>query len=793
MQTLECSLPLPSDLECDRCIVRLQSELGKIQGVLDATVQRQRTAIQIIYDPSILKSEGLEIECRKLGSAIVARIDHQTIDLYDLHCSDCATTIQNRTSGLPGVLWAEVLFAAGRLTVEFDRSQTSLEKICAVVNAHGVRACPTRPAASKNAVPTAHGMGNTRQKEKEIGVSLALITAALLLQAFHPPVLSAWLYGAALLIGGRQIVRTSWAALQGRSIDMNVLVTVAVVGAIGIGEWFEGAVVVLLFNAGNLLQSRAVEHTRRSIRSLMDLNPKTVHVRRQEIEVVVPVEQVALHEIILVKPGERIPMDGEIVAGATSVNEAPITGESLPAYKQLGDMVFGGTLNGVGAIELCVTHRYQDTLLSRIVHWVEEAQEQRAPVQQFIDRFASRYTPIVVGLALCVALLPPTGHLLWELVHHLPLHYAVFAPWLARALAMLLIACPCALVISTPVAMVTAIGSASRKGVLIKGGAYLERVAGLKVMLYDKTGTLTLGHCRIEEIIPLDTRSEQDLLEIARILESKSEHPLAVAFLHAAHPSCMLREGEAIDFRAIPGAGVCGKVDGQTYLLGNAGLMCQQQIPMEGVEAALERAEHSGKTVVILATTARPVGLFVIADVPRPEAGATVGALERMGIQHQAILTGDNPYAAQSVAAAVGISDVHSRLRPDDKLRLVQTYRAQYGSVGMLGDGINDAPALAAADIGIVLGAVGNETAMETADIALMSDNLNHLPYLIRLSRRTRNIIRQNVVFSLLTKGLLLITAMVSGVPLWLAVLGDVGVSLIVTLNALRLREREEG
>jgi Cd2+/Zn2+-exporting ATPase len=780
-------------------VERLQSELSRIQGVLSTAVHPTACAtLHITYEAGLLTPSGLESEAQQIGAAIVARTDHQVITLRDLHCPDCAAAIEKQTTRLPGVLWAEVNFAAARIAVEYERNKITLDAICEAIGRHGVHACPTpsslteiRPETSASASPLRSWL-TTHRREAETAIALVMVLLAALPVTLTNHPMDICLHLAGMLIAGRSVAKTAWQAARSHSIDMNVLVILAMVGAAGIGEWFEGTIVVVLFNIGNLLQSRAMEHTRRSISTLMKLSPSTARICRADGEEMVPVEQVRLHETVLVKPGERISMDGVILTGTSAVNEAPITGESLPVRKQPGDTVFGGTLNGSGALEFQVTHLFRDTTLARIIHWVEEAQARRAPAQQFIDRFARVYTPIVVGLAVAIALFPPLAALLWDLFHHAPAHPAYFSLWLSRALAMLLISCPCALVISTPVAIVTAIGSASRNGVLVKGGACLEAVARLRVLLYDKTGTLTTGHCQIAKVIPLDSLAEGGILEIASALEAKSEHPLAVAFTQAAHHCISSPLRQVTDFQAVPGEGVIGLIEGERYLLGSARLLRDHQVDMNPAQAALEQAEAAGKTAVLLSTLQKPLGLILIGDAPRPNGRTTVHELAGLGIVRQVMLTGDNTRAAKAVAQQVGIQEVCAQLLPEEKLTLVRTYRERYGLVGMVGDGINDAPALAAADVGIVMGAAGSATAMETADIALMSDNLSLLPYLIRLSRRMRAIVRQNVAFALLTKGLLLLIAVVAGIPLWLAVFGDVGVSLVVTLNALRLLDPKQ-
>jgi Cd2+/Zn2+-exporting ATPase len=795
--TLELPVMLPSGPECSRCIVRLQSELGRIKGVEGAAVNNARSSITVTYDPNVVTLSRIEREARQIGANIEARIAHQTLELRDLDCPDCASTIEKAVGQVPGVLWAGANFAAGQIHIEFERERANLKQIRRVIEGHGARVCPLSPLPEDaRREPERKASAWRRVFIEHRKAIVTLLTALLTALA----TMSDWtrgdgtairLYAAAIVLGGWSTARSAWLALRARKADMNVLMTLAVLGAAAIGEWFEAATVVALYNIGNLLQAGAMERTRRSLRALMELSPRTARVLRGSGEYDVPVEQVRLYETVLVRPGERIAMDGEVAAGESAVNEAPITGESMPADKKAGDRVYAGTLNGPGALEVRVTCVYRETVLAKIIHRVEEAQAQRAPAQQFIDRFAARYTPMVVVLAFVVAILPPSALWLWHAVHGSAALTWTWSDWFVRALSLLIIACPCALVISTPVAIVTAIGTASRAGALVKGGAYLEELSRLRAILYDKTGTLTEGRFRVEDVLPLNTASCNDILRIAAAMEQRSEHPLAEAFVAAARKQGNSRLPAVQEFEALPGRGVRGVVEGSAYLLGNPGLLHSHRIELNGAREHLERVEALGKTAVMLANAQQPLGIIVLSDTPRADLAQTVRELESLGIEYQAMLTGDNPQVARSVAEAVGLHEYKASLLPEQKLTLVKEFQRRFGVVAMVGDGVNDAPALAAANIGIVMGAAGSDTAMETADVALMADDLTRLPVLIRLSRRTKAIIFQNVAFSLLTKAILLGAAVFVGIPLWLAVMGDVGVSLLVTLNALRLMERQ--
>jgi len=789
-QTLQLPLILPSGPDCERCIARLQAEVTRIKGVTAAAVNNARTTITVTFDPDAVTLSRIESEARRVGADLGARIDHQTIDLADVDCPDCAASIEKDVERMDGVLWAGANFAAGCIHVEYERGRTSLEAICRVIRRHGVRACPLAASATgeRQNGPRRESFWSSYRRLFSVLASAGLAVAGWGASLLGHSVASEVLYAGAIVSGGAGMARSALLALRARAVDMNVLMTVAIAGAAGIGEWTEGATVVVLYNIGVLLQAGAVERTRRSIRSLMDLRPRTARVSRPEGECEVLVEAVAPGDIVVVRPGERIPVDGVVASGSSAVNQAPITGESLPARKSPGDHVFAGTLNGAGALTVQVTAVVQDTVLARIIHRVEEAQAQRAPVQQFIDQFARVYTPIVVGLAAAIALLPPLGLMAWHALHGASMVPGMWPFWIERGLALLIVACPCALVISTPVAIVTAIGAASRNGALVKGGVFLEQIGRLRVMLYDKTGTLTEGRFRVEDVVPLGDAGAAEVLALAAAVEARSEHPLASAFVEAAS-----RRGrplpEARDFQSIPGRGARAVVEGVPCLVGSVALMESQGLDLTDARPHLQRAEALGKTAILVAAGGRVAGMVVAADSPRQGVAAVVADLESLGIACQALLTGDNVHAARSAAEAAGIREFKAGLLPEQKLELVREYRRRFGPVGMVGDGINDAPALAAADVGFVMGAVGSDTALETADVALMADDLTRLPFLIRLSRRTHAVIRQNVAFSLGTKAALLVAAVVVGIPLWLAVAGDVGVSLLVTLNALRLRQ----
>lgn len=579
----------------------------------------------------------------------------------------------------------------------------------------------------------------------------------------------------AIITGGWRIAKRGIYAVRTLSLDMNALMTVAVVGAMAIGEWAEAATVVFLFSLALLLETISTGRARKAIRSLIDLTPPSARLKRGIIEDTIPVQDVRVGETIVIKPGDRIPLDGEVIHGQSSVNQAPITGESRPADKRQGDTVFAGTINLRGMLEVRVTATSENTTLAHIIHLVEEAQSKRAPAQQFVDKFARIYTPAVLMLAVGVAAFPPA-------VLGLP-----FTEWFYRALVLLVIACPCALVISTPVTLVSALTNAARNGILIKGGVYLEALASIRTFVFDKTGTLTEGNARITDIVPVNTLSRHDILTIAASLERYSEHHIAGAVMRTA-----LEENVPIDnttlekFTAVTGKGVTGTVNGKQYVIGNHAYCEEEGKCSPVIHHEFERLENEGKTVLILWDDIEPVSVIGVADELRPEARTAIDRLHSEGVNAIIMLTGDNKQTAEAIAHRLGIDEVRAQLLPEDKLTAIEELKKKQ-KVAMVGDGINDAPALAAADVGIAMGTAGSDTAIETADIALMGDDLTKLAMLKRLSRKTVRIIKQNIALSIGIKLVFLILAVPGYATLWMAITADEGAALIVIANGLRL------
>jgi len=589
------------------------------------------------------------------------------------------------------------------------------------------------------------------------------------------PLLAIALYMLGILAGVWHVLRKAWHSAIGLRPDMNLLMTIAVIGAAAIGEWFEAATVAFLFSVSLLLESWSVGRARRAVAALMSLAPPTARVRdadRNEKEV--PPEEVSVGALFVVRPAERVPLDGRVVRGASEVNQAPITGESVPVPKNPDSEVFAGTINGDGVLEIECTKPASDTTLARIIRMVGEAQSRRAPSEKWVEQFARVYTPVVMALAAAVLVLPPL------------LLGGAWPDWLYRSLVLLVIACPCALVISTPVSVVAALAAAARNGVLIKGGVYIEAPSSLRAIAMDKTGTLTEGTPSVVDVVPMSGHDETELFQRVAALESHSNHPLARAIVAAARERGVTIP-EVDGFEIIQGKGATGRIAGTPYWVGSHRYLEDRQQETPDVHDRLETMQRAGRTVVVVGNDSHVCGFVTLADSLRPNAVETLKQLRDAGIEKLMMLTGDNQGTAQVIADEAGIDEVHAGLLPEDKVKAVESLVAKYGRVAMVGDGVNDAPALGRASLGIAMGAAGSDAAIETADIALMSDNLSKLPWLIGHSRRTLAIIRQNIGFSLSVKALFVALTFAGFASLWAAIAADMGASLLVIFNGLRL------
>ena len=725
-----------------------------------------------------------------------------------MDCADCAITLEQSVVRLAGVQACSVNFGTGRMLVKGSVAEGTVRKSVTALGYGLVSSSTTGSYAGKYS-QWVSVLSNPRNTLPLIG--MVLIGLAFVAQASYS-YLAGILFAIGALSGIYFPARAGFAALKSRrALDMNILMITAALGAFAIGEYAEGATVIVLFSLGEALEGFTLERARESIRSLSNLTPSAAMVLRHCMDCAshngkmlpdssgiytggpcpwcdmhmetVAVEDLELGEIILVRPGERIPMDGLVRSGESAVNQAPITGESIPIEKNTGARVFAGTVNGEGALEIEITDLAHENTLARVIHLVEEAQEQKSPAQRFVDRFARVYTPGVVGLAIAVAALPPilfgqpfldstTGH-----------------GWLYRSLTMLVIACPCALVIATPVTVISAISAAARRGVLIKGGAYLEMLGQVRVVALDKTGTLTYGRPQLVSLecrggncsMRTDCADCNRMLTLAAAVELSSSHPLAQAVVQAAQQRGLLIP-RAIDVCSLPGRGVKGNVNGSAVVIGSHELFRD----VEFLERVRE-AERLGQTVMLVGENDTAMGYLAVSDPPRGNSGEALAAISDGNSVQTIMLTGDNASVAAAVAETVGVQQFQAGMMPDDKMAAVRALAAEHGAVAMVGDGVNDTPALAAADVGIAMGSAGTAQALETADVALMGDDLAALPFAMRLGRLSVRIMRFNIWFALLIKCMFMIAAIVGAASLWMAVIADMGASLFVTLNGMRL------
>lgn len=584
------------------------------------------------------------------------------------------------------------------------------------------------------------------------------------------------LYLAAIGFGVRFVAPKAWFSLRSVRPDMNLLMVVAVTGAVLIGELFEGATVAFLFALSLLLESWSVGRARDAVSALLDLAPDTVRlIEADGSERDVPAAEASVGAHFVVRGGDRIALDGRVVDGTGSVDQAPITGESVPVLKEVGDEVFAGTINGEGTLTVEATKPAGDTVLARIIKMVGEAHGRRAPSEQWVERFARIYTPAVMVLAILILLVPPL------------VFGAMWETWIYNALVLLVIACPCALVISTPVSIVAALASAARNGVLVKGGVYVELPAKLDALALDKTGTLTLGEPEVTDVVPLDGSTVRDLLGRAAALEARSSHPLALAILSRAKVDG-IEVRPADDVNVLAGKGLTGVIEGRSVWLGSMRYAVERGVAIDpAVAARAEKLETQGRTVVALGDGGGVTGLVALADAIRPEARGIIERLHALGVKRIVMLTGDNEATARTVAAELGIDEVRAELLPEDKVAAIEELTRTHGTVAMIGDGVNDAPAMARADLAIAMGAIGSDAAIETADVALMTDELSRMPWLIEHARRALGVIRQNIAFSLGVKIVFVALTAWGLASLWGAIAADVGATLLVVANALRL------
>ncbi len=768
---------LITNMDCPTEEALIRKRLGAVDGIDSLhfdLINRRLDAQHRLPSPepilAALKDIGMKATVeREAGPASAGEA------VYLIEKMDCPTEeglLRKALEGMAGVRALQFNLMSRTLTVSHDLPDPA--PITAAIDRLGMAPVLRSGSAAAPAVTRDFGSGIPRSQWIRMGVAgvLALGAEGLTFAGFGEsgwPVVTMSL--AAIALGGIETLKKGWIALKTLSLNMNLLMTIAVIGAALIGQWPEAAVVIWLFGIAEMIEALSLDRARNAIRKLMDLAPETALVRQPDGQwLEVKADAVPMAALIRVRPGERIALDGVVVSGASAVNQAPITGESMPVEKKAGDTLFAGTINERGTLEFQVSARKGETTLDRIARSVQEAQGQRAPTQRFVDRFASIYTPAVFALAIAIAVVPP-------LAFGQP-----WFDWLYKALVMLVIACPCALVISTPVTVVSGLAAAARRGILVKGGLYLEQGRLLRAVALDKTGTLTEGRPKLTDIVPLGAVSEPDVLRIAASLDALSEHPVATAIVAAYGDK---RHAKVEHFEALAGRGVKGEIDGTLYYIGNQRLADELGVAVPRVRADMERLEAEAKTVVVLATAEQALAVLAVADTVRDSSKKAVAELKQLGVE-PVMLTGDNRKTAEAVAAQVGVTDVRAEMLPHDKLAAIEQL-AQRGPVGMVGDGVNDAPALAKSNIGFAMGAAGTDTAIETADVALMQDDLRKLPEFIRLSRRVGGVLKANIAFAIGTKAVFMVLAFTGHAGLWLAILADMGASLVVVFNGLRL------
>lgn len=771
-RTIKLPVTLPKGFEdCARCVARLRDSLLGMEGVESVEVDTGSSTMTLKYDPHLTPLEEVEKRARLVGVELSERYHHKTLDLQGLDCPDCALKLERGVGRMDGVLWVSTNYAAAKLSVEYNPDRQDVNRISRRIRelGYGVGEEDFRPGEAAHV----HRARDETARRRNILTSVAGTALILALVFGRLGIPAEPLYAVSIAAGGVYAARGAIYSLRSLILDTNFLMTTAVIGAIAIGEWLDGAMVMFLYSLGGTLEARTIERARDSVRSLVDLFPTQARVLRNGVEAIIPVNEVVVGDLFTVRPGEKIPTDGRVNAGSSTVNQASVTGESTPAEKSVGDMVFAGTINQRGSIDVEATTTSADNTLAKILHLVEEAQSEKAPSQRFTEIFGRYYTPIVISLAALVALIPPVAL------------GAEFVPALYMALTLLVVACPCALVISTPVSIVAGIGNAARNGVLIKGGSHLETAGGIRVVALDKTGTITTGRARVTDVIPIESTSDE-VLTLAASVESRSEHPLAEAILRET-ANRGISPRKVADFQAFTGMGAAASLNGDTCIVGNSRLAEQMGMDLSAQVPLLEGLQEEGKTAVLVISGRKLAGIIALQDTVRETAKQALSQLRHIGIERIVMITGDNEATARAIARDLDIDEYYAELLPQDKVDIVRLLVERFGSVAVAGDGVNDAPALAAATVGIAMGAAGSDTAMETADIVLMSDDLEKLPYAIRLSRRALKTIKQNIVFSLSVISVLIVTALLGRLTLSLGVFGHEGSALIVIANGMRL------
>jgi Cd2+/Zn2+-exporting ATPase len=778
------------------CLELLDQAIVGEDGIVHVELDTEAEKVRFDFDASRINEEDIHRIASDLEPTLQQRWSNCTMRLGKRGgraCESCAMALERQVQEIPGVRRATASYAGGVMSIQYDDTLISPAELTKSVSSWGINIEPSAAEllierAPVKEEPGFHRLWNWLLEHLQAVFTaitfIAMITAWIIERiAGAPPYLATSLFALAYVTGGYYGLKAGLESLQARTIDVDLLMIMAAIGAALVGQPFEGAMLLFLFSLSNVLQDFALDRTRNAIRAMMELRPSQATVRRGDQHLILAIEEIIIGDHLLVKPGERIALDGIVLVGESAVDQASITGESMPVHKVPDDQVFAGTINKEGYLEVGVTKLAKDSTIARLIQMVEEAQSEKAETQRFIDKYEQYYAIAVIVLTGLAILIPPL--LLGE------------APGdsFYRAMTILVAASPCAIVISTPATVLSAIGNGAKRGILFKGGTYVENAATMKVIAFDKTGTLTIGKPQVTDVVVCDSWSgdQKELLSIAAAVEMKSEHPLAQAVVEAANDH-NLALPSASEFQATTGKGVRAAVNGHVLHIGNQRYFAE--IPTSGFKEAsaiILELQKQGKTSVLVAhmdtnnTHATIAGVIAFADVLREDASQVVSELYQSGIEHVVMLTGDNEVVAEQIAAQVGVDDFYAELLPEDKVAVVNQVREKYGPVAMVGDGVNDAPALATADLGIAMGAAGTDVALETADIVLMSDNLNNLPYVIGLSKKTRQTLVINLVFALGMIGLMLTAIFYKDLTLPAAVIGHEGGTVLVSLNGLRM------
>ncbi|MCL4294595.1 MAG: cadmium-translocating P-type ATPase [Anaerolineae bacterium] len=789
---LDLNVVLPDIDDRDRCVDLLTNRLAAVKGIEEAHITQEngKTQLCLHYDPNLLTLSRVQRLAEEAGAVVGSRYRHEQISFARMDAADAATTLTQTLEKLPGMLHAQVNYAAQLAFVAYDSEVLQRAAIEQAIRRMGLKVlapAPAETATHEEHEHEGHDHGSApaflphwvqdRWTLILVGLAGLFFLIGWAGETFFglPENIALIFYILAYLAGGYDIATHAIPGLLKGKFDTDVLMLAAAAGAAILGEWLEGAFLLFLFSLGHAGEHYALDRARNAVNALGQLMPKTAQVKHGDQIVEEKVESLQVGDVVVVRPGDRLPVDGQIVRGNSAIDQSSITGESVPVKKGENDEVFAGTINQDAALEIKVTKLAKDNTLSRVMQMVAEAQSQQSPTQQFTQRFTAKFVPAVLIVTLLIIIVPP-------LVGWMP-----FAQSFYRAMLLLVAASPCALALGTPAAVLAGIAQAARNGVLIKGGVHLENLGSLKVMAFDKTGTLTEGKFAVTDIVPLNGTADQ-LLRIAAAVEQQSNHPLAQAVVRAAQVK-QIDLPVAGGLENVPGLGVRSAVNGQPVLIGSLKLFAETDgHRLDPVLAkTMERLEAEGRSTMAVSHNGNFLGVLGLADAPRPGINETMAELRHQGIQHLVMLTGDNRDVAQRIAGTVGMTDVRAELLPEHKLEAIKKLQANYGSIAMTGDGVNDAPALATATVGIAMGGAGTAVALETADVALMGDDLGKLPFAVGLSRASRAIIQQNLAVSLGVIGLLIITSVLGLVQLSGAVVLHEGSTIVVVLNALRL------